>query len=453
MRGKLLIGRQKVKALSRSTSTYLPAGAGDTTRLPRNIDPAQHPFEKAREYTRALTATKMERMFAQPFIAQLGNGHVDGVYSMAKDIRKLDRLASGSGDGEIKIWDLTERKETFGVKAHDGIVNGMCFTSVGGDFRLLSCAADKTVKLWDPAAGKTPVATYIGTGAFNSVSHHRSERTFATASGAIDIWDTDRSKPVSSLTWGADTINCVRFNMTETSILASAGSDRTLILYDLRTSSPTHKLITTLRTNSICWNPMEAFNFATASEDHNVYIFDARNLKRALNVMKDHVAAVMDVDFSPTGEELVTASYDKTIRIYRAREGHSRDVYHTKRMQRVFSVRYSSDARYVVSGSDDGNVRLWRAEASARAGVKSAREREKLEYDAKLKERYAHMPEIRRIARHRHVPKPVKKASEIKKVEEGAIKRKEENRRKHEKKMKESRRIPEREKMIVDTEQ
>ena len=79
---------------------------------------------------------------------------------------------------------------------------------------------------------------------------------------------------------------------------------------------------------------MEAFNFAAANEDHNVYIFDMRKLDRALNVLKGHVAAVMDVDYSPTGEELVTASYDRTVRIFRAREGHSRDVYHTKRMQR-----------------------------------------------------------------------------------------------------------------------
>lgn len=79
---------------------------------------------------------------------------------------------------------------------------------------------------------------------------------------------------------------------------------------------------------------MEAFNFAVANEDHNAYIFDMRKMDRALNVLKDHVAAVMDVEFSPTGEELVTASYDRTIRLWNRATGHSRDIYHTKRMQR-----------------------------------------------------------------------------------------------------------------------
>ena len=42
----------------------------------------------------------------------------------------------------------------------------------------------------------------------------------------------------------------------------------------------------------------------------------------------------LDVDYSPTGEEIVTGSYDRSIIIFDAREGHSRDIYHTKRMQR-----------------------------------------------------------------------------------------------------------------------
>lgn len=197
---------------------------------------------------------------------------------------------------------------------------------------------------------------------------------------------------------------------------------------------------------------MEAFNLAVANEDHNIYIFDMRNLSRALNVLKDHVAAVMDVEFSPTGEELVSASYDRSVRLWKRNEGHSRDVYHTKRMQRVFSCRWTPDNQYILSGSDDGNIRLWRSNASARGGVKTARQRQKLEYDAALKERYKHMPEVRRIARHRHVPKQVMKAGEIKDEEIKAIKRREENERKHSKKGQKKRRS-EREKMILANEQ
>jgi len=132
-------------------------------------------------------------------------------------------------------------------------------------------------------------------------------------------------------------------------------------------------------------------------------------------------------------------------------KGHSQDIYHTKRMQRVFSVKWTPDSKFILSGSDDGNIRLWRANASKREGIKSAKQRQALEYNEALSERYAHMPEIRRIKRHRHIPKVVKKAGEIKGEELKAIKRREENERKHTKKQYQRRRN-EREKMVLASE-
>ncbi|KAK5064766.1 hypothetical protein LTR84_000600 [Exophiala bonariae] len=440
----------KIKSLTRPA-----APPGDAVRQPRNLDPAHHPFERAREYTRALNAVKMERMFAAPFIAQLGNGHVDGVYSMAKDPGSLERLASGSGDGVVKVWNLTSRDEIWQTRAHENVVRSVCWTP---DRKLLSCATDKSIKLWDPYStdnNTAPQATYLGQGAFTSLSHHRDHSSFAASSSSISIYDLSRpsSGPTQVLKWptSTDTITAISFNQTETSILASAALDRAIILYDLRTSSPLAKTTLRFASNAISWNPMEAFNFAVANEDHNIYIFDMRKLDRALNVLKDHVAAVMDVEFSPTGEELVSASYDRTIRLWNRDRGHSRDIYHTKRMQRVFSARFTPDNNYVLSGSDDGNIRLWRSDASSRAGVKSARQRQKLEYDQALVKRYAHMPEIRRIKRHRHIPKTVKKAGEIKGEELKSIKRKEENVRKHSKKGSMPRQS-EREKMVLAAE-
>lgn len=374
---------------------------------------------------------------------------------MAKDPNSLERFASGSGDGVVKVWDLTSRDEMWNVKAHDNIVKGMCWTR---NQRLLTCASDRTIKLFDPyktASGSLPAQTWHGTNAFTSLSHHRSKNAFAVSSSVISIYDLERAtSPPEVLRWptSTDTISTVSFNQTETSVLASASTDRAVVLYDLRTSMPLGKTILKFASNAISWNPMEAFNFAVANEDHNIYVFDMRQLGRALNVLKDHVSSVLDVEFSPTGEELVSASYDRTVRLWNRMKGHSRDIYHTKRMQRVFSAKWTPDSKYILSGSDDGNIRLWRAQASKREGIKSAKQRQALEYNEALSERYAHMPEIRRIKRHRHLPKVVKKAGEIKSEELKAIKRKEENERRHSKKQFQ-RRKNEREKMVLAAEE
>ena len=389
----------KIKSLAHP---QLGPGTG-ATPVKRNLD--YHPFERAREYTRALNATKLERHFSKPFLGQLGRGHADGVYQLAKDPEALDRLASGSGDGIVKVWDLTSQEEVWSFKAHQGIVKGLSWTR---DRKLLSCAAiDKQIHLFDPytsAESKAPLATYHGKQSFTSLSHHRHEHAFAASTSAgIAIYDLEKSTsvPAQFLSWpsSVDTVNKVAFNQVETSILASTATDRSIVLYDLRASSPIAKTVLSLSANSVAWNPMEAMNFCAASEDHNVYIFDARSMKRALNVCKDHVAAVLDVEFSPTGEELVryvsttkrvtislksySGSYDRTIRIWSRASGHSRDVYHTKRQQRVWSVEWSPDNAYILAGSDDGNIRLWRANAASRRGMKTARQRQALEYQGR----------------------------------------------------------------------
>ncbi len=200
----------------------------------------------------------------------MGKGHVDGVYSMAKDSESLARFASGSGDGVVKVWDLTSREEIWQNTAHEGIVKGLSWTK---DHKILTCASDKSVKLFDPynaSSGTPPLATYLGSAAFTGVSHHRSLSNLAASSNVISIYDLSRSSgiPIQTLQWPTsdNTINTLAWNQSETSIIASCATDRSVVLYDLRTSSPVSKTVLSMASNAISWNPMEAFNFVVANE-------------------------------------------------------------------------------------------------------------------------------------------------------------------------------------------
>lgn len=234
--------------------------------------------------------------------------------------------------------------------------------------------------------------------------------------------------------------------------------------YDIRAKVPLKKIVMKMASNALCWNPMEAFHFSVANEDHNLYTFDMRRLGSALKMHEDHVSAVMALDYAPTGLEIVSVSalpvspvplslsllpfvpnkniftppyrrcllvaqgsYDRSVRIFGVEDGHSREVYHTKRMQRVFSCKFTSDNKYVLSGSDDTGIRLWKARASERIGTALPREQAQANYHEKLKDRFKHAPEVKRIHEHRHVPIQIKKAREmkhtIKKSETAKLKR------------------------------
>lgn len=206
----------------------------------------------------------MERMFAQPFICQLGSGHVDGVYQLAKDPSSLNLLASASGEGIVKVWDLESREQTWTASAHTNLVKGLAWTK---DQKVLTCGTDKKIHLFDPttSSNSAPVTTWTGANAFSSLSHHRSKNAFATSSGSkIQIYDLERfSAAPEEYSWpnATDSINAVRFNPVEQSVLASTASDRSIVIWDARLSTPVTKTVLTFASNGISWNPMEAVSF------------------------------------------------------------------------------------------------------------------------------------------------------------------------------------------------
>lgn len=236
----------------------------------RNYDPALHPFESAREYVRALNATKLDRVFAKPFIGNL-DGHKDGVSTFAKHPQSLSMLCSGSYDGEIRLWDLPTRKCMRNFLAHDGYVRGICYASSGEHF--LSVGDDKTIKCWRanaPEIGEDeePINTLLSRTVIMDISHHRTDSMFATCGEVCNLWDESRNEPLKTLRWGVDTLHSIAFNPVETSLLATCASDRSIIFYDTREENPLRKIVMTLRPNRLSWNPMEAYNFTVANEDY-----------------------------------------------------------------------------------------------------------------------------------------------------------------------------------------
>lgn len=203
--------------------------------------------------------------------------------------------------------------------------------------------------------------------------------------------------------------------------------DRSICLFDIRGNTALQRITLKNKSSALAWNPYEPMNFVVGNENGNCYTFDMRKLSEAKMVHKDHVQAVLDVDFAPTGREFVTASFDKTIRIFPFNDGRSREVYHTKRMQQVNSVIYSMDSRYIVTGSEDTNVRIWKSHAADSIGPLLPREKEKLLYNEKLKKKYKFNHEIKRILRHRHLPKFILKKKQTKQFQKEAKHRKIQN--------------------------
>ncbi|CAJ0963332.1 unnamed protein product, partial [Mesorhabditis belari] len=398
----------KVKVISRNPDDYQRETKADLHKLVRNYNSERDAFQAQTEYVRALNATKLERVFAKPFVASL-DGHNDGVSILSKHPFRSSTIFSGARDGQIKVWNLPRRECISTIQTHRGLVNGLSVDNVDGE-QMVTVGSDSQLKMWKvPVTGKEanldePMHSIPLNEVAHSISHVANSTDFVTSGDTVNVWKPWRDSPIRTYNLGVNTIHCVRANPIEEAVMVGVTTDRSIFLLDTRQKSPLKKVTMKLRPNMVIWNPMEAFVFAVANDDYNAYSFDMRNLVNPRRIHYGHTMAVVDIDYSPTGRELCTGSFDRSVRIYGVDSATSREVYHTKRMQQVLSVLWSADSKFVLSGSNEMNVRVWKAHAAEKLGPMTKREESALQYSEKLREQFKEHPEIRRIQRHRHVP-------------------------------------------------
>ena len=106
----------------------------------------------------------------------------------------------------------------------------------------------------------------------------------------------------------------------------------------------------------------------TASQDKTARIWDAATGKPIGEPLKGHEDAVMSAAFSPDGKRIVTASQDKTARIWDAATGKPIGEPLKGHEDAVMSAAFSPDGKRIVTASQDKTARIWDAETGKPIG-------------------------------------------------------------------------------------
>jgi WD40 repeat protein/serine/threonine protein kinase len=100
----------------------------------------------------------------------------------------------------------------------------------------------------------------------------------------------------------------------------------------------------------------------SASSDRTVRVWSADGSSEPL-VLRGHDDLVGSAAFSPDGQRIVSASWDKTMRVWSA-DGSGEPLVLRGHDGRVWPAAFSPDGQHIVSASQDKTVRVWRADGN-----------------------------------------------------------------------------------------
>ncbi|PVH99085.1 WD40 repeat-like protein [Periconia macrospinosa] len=259
------------------------------------------------------------------------------------------RLASGSVDSTIKIWDASSGQCIRMLKGHSSSVNSVAFSP--DSTRLASGSVDSTVMIWDASSGQCIRMLKGHSTSVSSVAF--SPDSTRLASGSVDstikIWDASSGQCLQMLKGHSSSVNSVAFSPDSTRL--ASGSDSRVIIWDVSSGQRLQVLkYYSPSVNSVAFSP-DSTRLASGSVDSTVKIWDVSS-GRCLQMLKGHSRSVNSVAFSPDSKRLASGSYDNTVKIWNASSG---QCFQTLKghSRYVNSVAFSPDSTRLASGSYD----------------------------------------------------------------------------------------------------
>lgn len=265
--------------------------------------------------TLAMAAFKTVRLMdpeTKNQIAEL-TGHADAVRAVAFSPDGTLLAAAGglpARSGEVKIWNVAQRKLVATIKGHADCIYGVAFSPDGKT--IATGSYDKLVKLWDASTGKEIRTFKDHVDAVYAVAFTPDGTRLLSGSAdrTVKVWDVTTGKRLYTLSDAQDGVNALALDPTGTKVVAG-GADKTLRIWELQEGSG-----------------------------------------KLLNTLIAHEDAILRVAWSPDAKYILSSSADKTVKLFNAD-----DVSELKSLPQSgwsYGLRWSSDGQSFVIGRFDG---------------------------------------------------------------------------------------------------
>jgi hypothetical protein len=181
------------------------------------------------------------------------SGHAGKIYSIAWSPDGT-KLASGSTDDTINIWNMQNYTFEQDIEGHTGTVTALAWSPDGT--KLTSGSKDDTIKIWDGQNYALITTLQDHTKPVNSIAWNSSGTKFISGSGdhTIKVWDGQLYKIIKTIRGHENAVFSVAWSPDGTKF-ASSSLDNTIKIWN----GQTYALIATLQGGdtiySVAWSP------------------------------------------------------------------------------------------------------------------------------------------------------------------------------------------------------
>ena len=278
---------------------------------------------------------------------------------------------------EVEVWRIEEENKSLiqepekNFTANQGMILSL---AASADGMIAIGGSDGTIHLSHSTAEVSPILQGH-TNWVNSIAFSSKQKKLVSASndGTIRLWDLSDSfsstkvEYENAFPW--DNVHAVAFNPNSNEFsIAHKNFVKVFNKEDNRVKQkfehPLSKQYIVEPVNSIAYSP-DGKTIISASDDKTLRLWDLEGNKSPI-VFRGHEDSVTSVAFSPNGKTIVSGSKDNTLRLWNL-QGNQLQVFqwHKESTDKagnkggVNSVAFSPDGKTIVSGADDKTLLLW----------------------------------------------------------------------------------------------
>ena len=263
---------------------------------------------------------------------------------------QANKLASGSEDNSIKIWNVDSGECIRTLAGHSRTINSLQLLASN---MLVSGSDDRSIKIWNIETGKC-IGTLTGHLNYVYALQVLSNNQLASASAdhSIQIWNLNSSESIRKLTGHSEWVRSLQ--LLKNKKLASGSDDQSIKIWNVDRGECIRTLIG--HSGAVCSLQVLAKNkMASGSDDKTIKIWnlDSGECIRTLIGHSSYVRSLQLISIF----KLASGSWDNSIKIWNYVSGDCLQTF-AGHSSVVYGLQFLGNNK-LASGSGDNSIKIW----------------------------------------------------------------------------------------------